>query len=248
MGLLPGVLPQGFLPLGPVVLGIHIDPDMAFHIPVHSVVAQMLDRVQRVAAAADQVAQIFAFQLHMVSIVLTLGSMRNSLRAHVLQQALQELLDLLLHRAGLGRSVDLGLLGSLGGLDLGLTGLLLLGSCRLFGLGGLGLGSLGLGLSLGSLGLLHRGSSLRLIGAGSSAQSALGLLHNRRGVGDLIGHLDLGHLGTKAQETGLGLLQDLDRNAVPIQTQLGQSRLNGQINGLSRGDKGLFHFLYSSVD
>ena len=251
LGLLASVLAQAVLTLGAVVLCIHIDADVALHITAHRVVTQMLDCIQGITPAADEVTQVLTHQLHMVCIILALNGMGLGLRAHVLQQALQELLDLLLHGAGLGGSVNLRLLGLLHSLRLALgTRLALSLGCFGLNLGFLGLhrlslGSLHLGsLYLGCLGLLHRRSGLGLA-SGSTAQGALG--SGRGQVRSLVGHLNLGRLGAEAQKTGLGLLQHLDRNTVPIQAQLSKRCLNGKIDGLAGSHDGLFHISYSSV-
>ncbi len=55
LGLLPGIPAQALLPLLPVALGVHIDADVAFHAPVDGVVAQVLNGVQGISPAADQV-------------------------------------------------------------------------------------------------------------------------------------------------------------------------------------------------
>ena len=255
--LLPGVAAQALLPLLPVALSIHIDADMTLHIPVDGVVCQMLNGIQGIAPAADEVAQIVTHQIHLVGVGGILPAVGNSLGVHVLQQTLQKLLNLLLGGAGRCRLIGLGcgrlllglgLSGSLGRFGLSLRLVLCPGSLGLtLGLGlGLGLGCLGLGcLGLGSFGLGFRllGRSLGL-GTGSGAEGYLGSLGD--GIGSLIGHLHFGRLGADAQKTGLGLLQNLNGNAVPIHAQLLQGGFNGKVNGLAAGDNGLFHF-YSSV-
>ena len=94
------VAAQGFLTLFAVGLSIHIDADVTLDTPVYGVVCQMLDGIQSVATAADQVTQILANQLYQIGVVLTLDGVGNSLGAHVLQQTLDELLDLLFHIHG----------------------------------------------------------------------------------------------------------------------------------------------------
>ena len=246
--LLAGIAAEAVLTLFPVALSIHIDADVAFHVTVDGVVGQMLDGIQGVATATDQVAQIFTHQINLVGVAVNLAALRNRLRVHVLQQTLDEDFNLLLHRAGLSGGVGsngslllhlgLGLLFSLGCLGLGSFGLLfglllrLGGLVLLLGLGSLCLGGLSLGSfrCLGCLRLLY-GGSLGL-GAGSAAQGALGFLRNllHNGIGNLVSDLYLGQLCAETQETGLCLLQHLNRNAVPIQTQLKQSGFNGKVN------------------
>ena len=67
--LLAGIAAEAVLTLFPVALSIHIDADMAFYVTVDVVVGQMLDSIQGVATAADQITQIFANQVNLVSIV-----------------------------------------------------------------------------------------------------------------------------------------------------------------------------------
>ena len=57
-GHLPGQRLQTLLPLGPIVLGVHVDPDALIRSGVDGVVGQLLDGVQRLAAAADELAQL----------------------------------------------------------------------------------------------------------------------------------------------------------------------------------------------
>ena len=124
------------------------------------------------------------------------------------------------HRSGLHAHV-----GEQAGLELhdGLSHRILAGSGGRLGLLSLGRGGLGLlrllfgGLSLfrrrgGGL-LLHRGSGRLLIGT-------------------LIGQLHFGRDGANAQKSGLAPLQDLHRDIVPLQTQLGKALGNGLIFGL----------------
>ena len=87
------------------------DADVTFHATVDGIVAQVLQRIQSIAAAADEVTQVFAGQLNHVGIILGLPGVRHSLGIHMLQQSLQENFDLLFHAAGLGRCVDLIFLG-----------------------------------------------------------------------------------------------------------------------------------------
>ena len=209
---------------------------MTLHAPVDGVVGQMLNGIQGITPAADQVTQIVTHQVHLVGAGLLLIAVGHGLGIHVLQQALQEGFDLLLHGTGLGGGILPGLLlgfgfglgglglpllsGSLGdlGLPLGLgrPGGFRLGHSGRLGLG-FRLGRLRLLLRLGSLGTLQGGCRLGLA-AGGGAKGSLGSLGH--GVRSLVGHLDLGRLGAEAQKALLRLLQHQDADAVPVQSQL----------------------------
>ena len=221
----------------------------------------MLDGIQGVAPAADQVAQIVAHQIHPVGIGLfVLPAVGHVLGAHVPGKALNELLNLFLHGAGGSGSVRLGR-GRLLGL-LGLSGLL-----RLLGLPGciaaalvpalvfgpalaLGLGSLGgllLGrflLDFGGLGRFRLGGNVGGLGLRAGGGGQRHLRRFRHGVGGFVSHLYLGRLGTETQEAGLGLLEHLDGDTVPVQTQGLKRGLNGKVNGLAGCDDILFHDLF----
>ena len=225
LGLLLGVTAERILPLLPVALGIHIDADMALNATVDGVVSQMLESIQGVATAADQVTQILAGEFYHIGIVLFLPGVGNSGGAHMLQQTLQELLNLLFHRSGSSRGVLLGSNRGLLHLRLALLGFFLLGR----GLGSLHLGCFHLGFFL-----CHR---LCLgLGTGSRGQRHLG-----SGVRCLIGHLYLGRGCANAQKTGLGLRQHLNRYIISVQTQLSQGIFDGFIDGFARSNDGFFH-------
>ena len=231
--LLAGIAAEAVLPLLPVALSIHIDADVTLYIPGDGVVGQMLNGIQSIATTADQVTQIVANQVDLVGVALCLPAVGNSLGVHMLQKTLDEDFNLFFGGTGLGRSVLLGsfdllfrllfglLLSLLFHLLFGLFDLLFCLFNLLFDLL-LCLGSFSLyRFSLGGFGLLHRSSSLGLR-AGSAAQSGLGLFGN--GIGSFVGHLNLCRLGAEAQETGLCLLDHLNGNTVPVQTQLQQKQ------------------------
>ena len=54
-------------------------------------------------------------------------------------------------------------------------------------------------------------------------------------VGDLVGHLHPGRGSADAQKALLGPVQDLHRDAVPVQTQLHEGALEGGVFGLAAG-------------
>ena len=159
----------------------------------------------------------------------------------MLQQTLDKGLNTLLGGTGFGHGILLNHFGLLGfgglglflRLPLGPLGLGCSGRLRFGRGGGSGLG-LKLDLSLG----LFRGLLGLGLAAGGGGQGGGGNGHRLVG---LIAHLDLGRLSAEAQETGLGLLQNLHRHAGTVQLQLLQSGGNGQIQRLTGGDNKLFH-------
>ena len=228
----------------------------------------MLDGVERLAAAADEDAEVVAHEVNEVRVVALFHGVRHGVGAHVLQKALDEGLDALFSRAGLRGSVDLRLCRGCG-----LFGLLLAGlgvaALRLRAavfaaavLPGL-LGCLGgSGAGLGRAGRFGRGGGddLRRCGrddlravrglglgglfrlaAGGGGQGRLG-----RFVRCLIGDLDARGLRADAKEPGLRIVQHFDGDAVAVHAQLLQRSCDGQIDRLTGcGDK--FFHSYSFV-
>ena len=138
---------------------------------VDGVIGQVLDRVERLAAAADDRAHVAAGQVHVHAAVFTRGDLDLRLDAHVLKQAADKRADA---RVAL----------------------------RLIRRRGSGGGSCGL--------LLRRGR-----GRSRSFRSGLGLLIRR-----LILHADDRGAGTDAEEAGLGALNDLNGNIIPVKAKL----------------------------
>ena len=112
---------ERFLALEAVVLRVDVDAHTLVLAAVDRVVRQMLNRVERLAAAADENAEVIADEVDRVALVRRLHRMRHSIGAHVLEKSLDELLDALFRRTGLRRRVDLRLCR--GSLLLGLLGL-----------------------------------------------------------------------------------------------------------------------------
>ena len=253
---------EGFLPLQAVVAGVHADAQALFPVAVDGIARQILDGVQSVAPAANEQARVRADQLGTVAFLVHTVGVRHGVGAHMLQQALEEGLDGLLHAAGSGRRVGLGRGGCCGrGLlrfPLFRTAVVLLfrTAVRLLFLGFV-LGFLLLGLALRLLFRLDllagtgndaggdggNGRLLLLPGAGGGGKCRFG---RGRLVRCLIGHLDLCRRCADAQETGAGVADDLDRNAVTVQLELRKRRLDGKLDGLARGDNKFFHG-YSSL-
>ena len=173
-GHLAGQTLQTLLPLGAVVLRVHLHADALVRAGVDGVVGQLLDGVQRLAAMADELTQLLAYQQHLIAALLHLVDLHLGGAVHVLQQAGHEGDDALgvvviaLRQVHLGRGGSGGLrallrLGTL------LAGLLLTG---LPGLGGLGLNDLLRRLFRGLLrddaggghGFFRHGGVLRAIG------------------------------------------------------------------------------------
>ena len=66
-GLLPGQPLEALLPLEPVVLRVHMDPDPLLAALVDGVIGQLLDGVQGLAPASDKRPQLLAFQNDLVA-------------------------------------------------------------------------------------------------------------------------------------------------------------------------------------
>ena len=112
---------ERFLALEAVVLRVDVDAHTLVLAAVDRVVRQMLNRVERFAAAADQNAEVLADEVDRVALVRRFHRVRHSIGAHVLEKSLDELLNALFRRTGLRRRVDLRLCR--GSLLLGLLGL-----------------------------------------------------------------------------------------------------------------------------
>ncbi len=93
-GLLPGQPLEALLPLEPVVLRVHMDPDPLLAALVDGVIGQLLDGVQGLAPAADKRPQLLAFQNDLVASLGVQIDLRPGGAAHMLQQSLQERNDL----------------------------------------------------------------------------------------------------------------------------------------------------------
>ena len=265
---------QRFLALAAVVLGVDVDAHALVLAAVDGVVGQMLDGVERLAAAADQDAQIFADEVDHIALIRVFHGVRHGVRAHVLKQALHKDLDRLLDRAGLRGCVGLWL-GGRSGLffnRLFLCGLRLLRPAvftalrtRLVGLRcarRIRFRLLRLGLRRGRRrnhtrsGLSRRGDD-----PGGDPSGRRGLLwlaarcageggRRRSGllVGHLVGHLDLGRLRADAKKARFGIFQNFNRDAVAVHAELLKRGGDGQIDGLSGCGNKLFHVKpYSSL-
>ena len=100
---------QRFLALEAVVLRIDVDARALRSAAVDRVVRQMLNGVKRLAASADQDAEVLADEVHRVAVVRVFHRVRYGVGAHVLKKSLDELLDALFRGAGLCGRIDLGL-------------------------------------------------------------------------------------------------------------------------------------------
>ena len=250
------------LALETVVLGIDIDAHALGLAAVDGVVRQMLDGVERLAAAADQNAEIFTDQIDHIGLVGGLGGVRHGVGAHVLQQTLDKLLDLFLDRAGLGGGVDLRLGRSalLGGCLRRLRSLRLLRLALRARLGlarGLRLLRLGLGTGLrhGRRGRCRSGGRDDLRCGGRLLHGLFGLAsggRGERGLGRLvrcfIGHLDPRGLRADAKETGSGIVQHFDRDTVAVHAELLERGCDREVNGLAGSGNEFFHILRYSSD
>ena len=163
---------ERLLTLGAVALGIDTDVHMLITAAIDGVIGQVLDRVERLAAAADDRAHVAAGQVHVHAAVFTRGDLDLRLDAHVLEQAADERAD---------ARIDL----------------------RLIRCGG---GRCGRGLRLSR-------SCGR--GLGRSFSNSLKLLIRR-----LILHADDRRAGADAEEAGLGALDDLNGNIIPVKAKL----------------------------
>ena len=229
----------------------------------------MLDRVERLAPAADEDAEVLAHEVDQIGIIAGLDGVRHGIGAHVLEKALDEDLNALLPGARLCGGVDLRLCR-----DSGLFGLLRLARLLVaaFRSGAALLRRAFLTRLLRSLGC----GSARILRAGRFGRSrcddlwsggrddlcavcGLGLSglfrpaarRGRQGglgrfIGCFIGDLDARGLCADAKETGSRVFQNFDRNAVTIHMQFFQSRCNGQVDRFAGcGNKFLHN--YSSV-
>ena len=162
---------ERLLALGAVALGIDADVHVFIAAAVDGVIGQVLDRVERLAAAANDCAHVAAGQVHVHAAVFTRGDLDLRLDAHVLEQAADKCADarialrLVRCRCGSGRCG---------------RRLLLCGRSR-----------------------------------SRSFRNGLGLLIRR-----LILHADDRGAGTDAEEAGLGALDDLNGNIIPVKAKL----------------------------
>ena len=206
---LAGEILQALLALGAVVLRVDIDAHALVAPGVDGVVRQLLDRVERLAAAADELAELLADEDGLIAALLRLIDLDAGIAVHVLQQTLEEGDDAL----GVLVGADAVRLG--GGLLCG--GLrLFLGLFRLCGRGGLG------GL-LRPVGLLFR-LGLRLF-----------LRDGGRGrLGVRIRHAHLRRAAADAQKAALRALENLDGHIVAILLQLLERLADGLFLSLAR--------------
>ena len=261
---------QCLLALEAVAFGIDIDAHTLVLAAVDGIVGQMLDCVERLAAAANEDAKVFTHEINQIRLVRRLDGVRHGVGAHVLKEALDEGFNALFRGAGLCGRVDLrfcrdsGLFGLLRLARLlvaafGLRAALLLRCAFLTRL----LRSLGCGsariLRTGRFGrsrcddLWSGGRDhLRTVrGLGLSRLFRLAARRGRQGglgrfIGCFIGDLDARGLCADAKETGSRVFQNFDRNAVTIHMQFFQSRCNGQVDRFAGcGNKFLHN--YSSV-
>ena len=132
----------------------------------------MLDRVERLAAAADDRAHVAAGQVHVHAAVFTRGDLDLCLDAHVLEQAADERADARIALRLIRRRCRSG----------------------------------------------RRGRRLRLrLGRGRSRSFGNGL---RLLIRRLVLHADDRGAGADAEEAGLGALDDLNGNIIPVKAKL----------------------------
>ena len=75
---------QTLFTLGPVVLGVHMDPQTLIPAAVYGIVGELLDGVQRLSPAADESAQLLTHQDHLVAVLLLLVHLHLSGAFHML--------------------------------------------------------------------------------------------------------------------------------------------------------------------
>ena len=260
---------QRLLALEAVALGVNVDAHALVLAAVDGIVGQMLDRVERLAPAADEDAEVLAHEVDQIGIIAGVDGVRHGIGAHVLEKALDEDLNALLPGARLCGGIDLRLCR-----DSGLFGLLRLARLLVAAfrsgaallrravltrlLRSLGRGSTRILLA----GRFGRGRRDDLRGGGrddlcavcglglsrlfrpaarSGGQGGLG-----RFIGCFIGDLDARGLCADAKEAGSRVFQNFNGNAVTVHMQLFQSRCDGQIDRFAGcGNKFLHN--YSSV-
>ena len=83
---LTGQTLQTLLPLGAVVLRVHLDADALVTAGVDGVVGQLLDGVQRFAAAANELTQLVALKNDLITALLHLVDLDLGHAVHMLQQ------------------------------------------------------------------------------------------------------------------------------------------------------------------
>ena len=208
---------------------------------VDAVVRQLLDGVERFAAAADQRAELFTFEEDLVAALLTLVDLDLSGGVHVLKKALEERADLLaLLVVALFAEVDNGLglrggtLRALGAGRAVLAAVFARGTVAAFGTR--------LVVCTGFFFLQHLG---RVHGHGLGRRSGFNFLFGL-GCGRLFHRLDLfglavviAHANARgraadAEESGLRALKDFNRNVVSVHLQLRERALDGLVLRLAR--------------
>ena len=177
-GHLLGQTHERLLALGAVALGIDADVHVLIAAAVDRIVGQVLDGIERLAAAADDGAHTAAGQIHVHTAVVTRGDVDLRLNAHMLKQTADERAD---------ARIALRLVRRCGGLHARLR----LGGRR---------------LRLGGRSLL-----LRFL------------------IRCLILHADHRGAGTDAEEAGLGALNDLNGNIIPVKAKLLERGGNGRL-------------------
>ena len=110
---------QRLLALEAVALGVNVDAHALVLAAVDGIVGQMLDRVERLAPAADEDAEVLAHEVDQIGIIAGVDGVRHGIGAHVLEKALDEDLNALLPGTRLCGGIDLRLCR-----DSGLFGLL----------------------------------------------------------------------------------------------------------------------------
>ena len=81
------------LSLGAVALGVDTDVHVLIAAAVDGIIGQVLDRVERLAAAANDRAHVAAGQVHVHAAIFTRGDLDLRLDAHVLEQAADKCAD-----------------------------------------------------------------------------------------------------------------------------------------------------------
>ena len=186
-----------------------MDADTLLVAGVDSVIGQLLNGIQRLAAAADKLTEIIALENNLITALLLLVDLHSGLAVKMLHKTGEEGGNALSVAVAAHRQVDGGHFHLLL-----LLGLLLL--CLRLGLSLLGF----------DLFFFHNGCGLhnRLHGDND-------LLH-----GSLIGavcHTDTGGLAAHTQKSALGTLENLNGHIVTLHAQLGKSIGNGLLLGLA---------------
>ena len=198
------------LTAGTVILGIHMDADTLLVAGVDSVVGQLLNGIQRLAAAADKLTEVLALENDLIAALLLLVDLHSGLAVKVLHKTGEEGGNALSVAVAAHRQVDGGHFHLLL-----LLGLLLLLCLRL------GLSLLGFDLFF-----FHNGCGLYNRPHGDND-----FLHGCL-VG-AVGHADAGRLAAHAQKSALGTLEDLNGHIVTLHAQLGKGFGDGLLLGLA---------------